>query len=256
MSKRLVVAAVLWIVTAAAGTGTVPAVAHYDVRTGGGQCLKNLQDFDQEIARIGFSISEASTVDGERHHREDAATPRQKLRAWWIAAYLFSRDGDEHSCEIVLASMKRSYRDYLRSVQSASADEPQTKSDRRQQLAKAAPLSAKKELLRAQALIGAEIRNSRDEKIANIEDIVVGADGQNIRYIIGGYGSGVGRSEKWVAIRWPDLRATDSGVFVLDADVEALRRAPPIEQRTLAETNDPEWRRLLDRYWNEALNRR
>ena len=143
MSKLHVVAAVLLVVTAA-GTETVPAVAHYDIRTGGGQCLKNLQDFDQEIARIGFSISVARAVGGDGHHRDDAATPRQKLRAWWHAAYLFSRDGDEHSCEIILASMKRYYREYLRSVESTSAGEVQTKADRRQKLSEAAPLGATK----------------------------------------------------------------------------------------------------------------
>jgi transposase InsO family protein len=46
------------------------------------------------------------------------------------------------------------------------------------------------------------------------------------------------------------------GVFVLDADANALKRAPSMEQRTLDKTNDPEWHRLLDRYWNEVLSRR
>ena len=106
-------------------------------------------------------------------------------------------------------------------------------------------------------MFGAEIRNLRDEKIANIEDVVLGADGQNIRFVIVGYGTGIAPSEKRVAIRWADLRTTeDSGVLVLDADANALKRAPSIERHSLDETNDPEWRRLLDRYWNEVLSRR
>lgn len=251
MSKGRLVTALLLVV--AASFKAVPAPA-YDARAHTGQCLNSLQTFDQEVARIGFSISGTRAGGGEPPHGQGGATPRRKLRAWWDAAYLYSLDGDEHSCEIILASMRKLYRDYLRTVEGTSGGEVQAKVDRRLKLSKAIPLSATKELLRTSTLIGAEIRNRGDEKIANIEDVVVSAEGQDVRYVIAGRGTGIGPSEKWIAIRWRDLRATDDPeVYVLDVDANVLDRAPSIERRSLEQTRNPEWQRLLDRYWNEVL---
>ncbi len=50
------------------------------------------------------------------------------------------------------------------------------------------------------------------------------------------------------------LRATDDPeVYVLDVGANVLDRAPSIERRSLELTRNPEWRRLLDHYWNEVL---
>ena len=220
------------------------------------QCMKDLQAFDQELARVGFGVLPSGGVTAQPGYYVWGVegTPRQKLRAWWDAAYLYALDGDEQSCQRILASMRSFYQGHQKLIGNESDDLNVKTAWRRAHLARAKPVAAMDHLMRAKILIGAEIRNPKDEWLGKVEDIVLNPDKRDIRYILVSRGGFLGIGGKWVAIRWNDLRATeDHELYVLDVAPTALDDAPTVERRNFAKTADPEWQRALDQYWDRIL---
>lgn len=220
------------------------------------QCVKDLQAFDKELGGVGFGVLPSGGVTAQPSYYVWGVegTPRQKLRAWWNAAYLYALDGNEQSCQTVLASMRKLYEGHQKLVGNESDDLNVKTAWRRAHLARAKPVAAMDHLMRAKILIGSEIRNLKDEELGKVEDIVLNPDKRDIRYILVSRGGFLGIGGKWVAIRWNDLRATeDHELYVLDVAPTALDDAPSVERRTFAKTADPEWQRSLDQYWDRVL---
>lgn len=220
------------------------------------QCVKDLRAFDQELARVGFGILPSGGVSAQSGYYIWGleGTPRQKLRIWWDAAYLYALNGDEPSCQRVLASMRKLYQDHQKLTGNEPDDSNVKTAWRRAHLARAKPVAAMDHLMRAKILIGAEIRNLKDQGLGKIEDIVLDPDKRGIRYVLVSRGGFLGIGETWVATRWSDLRATeDHQLYVLDVAPKALDDAPRVERQTFAKTADPEWQRSLDQYWDRIL---
>lgn len=221
------------------------------------QCIKDLQAFDQELAGVGFGVLPSggpTTQPGGFYVWGTGGTPRQKLRAWWDAAYLYALDDDEQSCQRVLASMRTFYQGHQKLVGNESDDLNVKMAWRRAHLARAKPVAAMDHLMRAKILIGSEIRNLKDLWLGRIEDIVLNPDKRDIRYILVSRGGFLGVGRKWVAVRWSDLRATeDHELYVLDVEPTALDNAPAVDRETFTKTADADWQRSLDQYWDRVL---
>ncbi len=219
------------------------------------QCVKDLQAFDEEFAGVGFGVLPPGGFTAQHYYAWSVeGTPRQKLRAWSDAAYLYALEGNEKLCQTVLASMRTFYEGHQQLAGSESDDLNVKIAWRRAHLASATPIAAMDHLVRAKTFIGSEIRNLKDEGLGKIEDIVLNPDKRDIRYILVSRGGFFGIGKNWVAIRWSDLRATeDHELYVLDVAPAVLDDAPPVEPRTFAKTADPEWQRSLDQYWDRVL---
>ncbi|HJQ60020.1 MAG TPA: PRC-barrel domain-containing protein [Vineibacter sp.] len=74
----------------------------------------------------------------------------------------------------------------------------------------------------AKALMGLNIRNSANETIGEIEDVVLAADGK-IQDVIVGVGGFLGLGERHVAIAWKDLRVGSGPNNALVAEVNATK---------------------------------
>jgi sporulation protein YlmC with PRC-barrel domain len=219
------------------------------------QCVKDLQAFDQELTRVGFGVWPPESLGQSSYYVWGAeGTPRQKLRAWLDAAYLYALDGNEQSCQMVLASMRKFYQDHQKLIGSESNDPNVQTAWRRAHLARAKPVAAMDHLMRANILIGSEIRNLKDEWLGKVEDIVFNPDKRDIRYIMVSRGGFLGIGRTRVAVRWSDLRGTeDHELYVLDVAPKALDDAPAVERRNFAKTADQDWQRSLDQYWDRVL---
>ena len=220
------------------------------------QCVRDLQAFDQELAAVGFGVLPLGGVTAQPGYYVWGVegTPRQKLRAWWDAAYVYALDGDEQSCQRILASMRKFYQDHQKLVGNESDDLNVKTAWRRAHLARAKPVAAMDHLMRAKILIGSEIRNLKDQWLGKVEDIVLNPDKQGIQYVLVSRGGFLGIGGKWVAIRWHDLRATeDHELYVLNVEPTSLDDAPTVDRRNFAKTADAEWQRSLDQYWDWIL---
>lgn len=223
-----------------------------------GQCLRDLQSFDEKLARVGFGIEpprESAMPEPQSYYRwGGVATPRQRIRSLRFAAIAYAHDGDEPMCQSILASMRKVFEKHQKVVEKG-ADDPHLRSAwRRAHLSRAEPVDRMNHLMRADIMIGSEIRNLKDQRLGEIEDIVFNPHERKILYVLISRGGFAGIGKKFVAIRWNDLQATpDHELYLFDAPVKALKEAPEVDRRNFAKTASPEWQRALAVYWDRIL---
>lgn len=224
------------------------------------QCLKDLRTFEDRLEEVGFGVlpPEGYGVSASPGFFDygPTATPRQRLHTLRNAAYVYAWGGDEKSCQMVLDTMRKIYEGHQELV-GTEVDDPETRTAwRRAHLERAQPVTEMKRLMRADIVIGAEIRNTKDEKLGEIEDIVIDPEKRMVAYVLASRGGFLGFGEKLTAIPWNTLRATaDHEIYVLDVPQAALESAPTVDQRTFAQTADQEWRRKLDQFWTKTMQR-
>lgn len=222
------------------------------------QCMTDLQAFDDELARVGFGVlppgGYGTSAPQGYYTFGIQGTPRQKIRSLRDAAYVYALEGDEQSCQMVLASMRQVYEEHQKLV-GAEADDPTVRMAwRRAHLSRAAPIGQMDHLMRAKVLLGSALRNSKDQKLGEIKDLVLDPAKPEILYALVAQGGFLGIGESLVAVRWSDLRATeDHEIYVLDVPSEALEEAPKVDRHNFAKTADAEWQGALSAYWEGIL---
>lgn len=96
------------------------------------------------------------------------------------------------------------------------------------------PVTEMDSLMRADIVIGADIRTPEDEELGEIENVVLDPARQMIAYVLASRGGFLGLGEELVAVRWSDLRATtDHEIYVLDASPDVFAAAPKVERGEL-----------------------
>lgn len=222
------------------------------------QCLHDLQTYDAKLARIGFGLApprgSGTTTSPSYYTLGAAVTPRQKIRSLRDTAFAYAMDGKEQTCQVVLASMREVF-DKHQKVIGVEADDPSARRAwRRAHLSRAEPVAQMNHLVRADILIGSDIRNLKDERLGEIEDLVLNPKERNILYVLVSRGGALGFGEKLVAIRWSDLRATaDHELYLLDVPAQVLKDAPEVDRHNFEKTVTPDWQRTLSAYWDGAL---
>lgn len=224
------------------------------------QCQSDLRAFEDELARVGFGVL-APGGYGVGYGAYGAgyglvSTPRQQIQALRDAADVYAFQGNEEACQTVLASMRQIYEQHDNLV-GIEADDPEARRVwRRAHLANAVPLTEMDRLMRADVVMGAELRTPDDAKLGEIEDLVLDSKRQTVAYVLVSRGGFLGIGKELVAVRWSDLRATgDHEIFVLDAAAEAFAAAPIVERRNLEEGADEAWRSSLDQYWAGVVDK-
>ncbi|SMF27772.1 Sporulation protein YlmC, PRC-barrel domain family [Tistlia consotensis] len=222
------------------------------------RCLRDLQAFDEKLEQVGFGVLPPGGYGAEAPSGYYVwgveATPREKIHALREAAYVYAMSGEEKSCQTVLASMRQVFEQHQKLV-GPEADEPDVRRAwRRAHLARAEPVTQMNHLMRADVLIGSELRNTKDEKLGEIKDIVLNPEKHDILYVLAARGGFLGFGEELVAIPWSALRATeDHELYVLDVPVKAMEDAPKVGRHNFKSTADAGWRRSLSAYWQKAL---
>ena len=183
-------------------------------------------------------------------------TPRQKIYSLRDAAYVYALSKDEESCQRVLSTMRSIYEQHQKPVGTEADNLDQRVAWRRAHLDTAQPVTGMTRLMRAHIVIGAEIRTPKDEKVGEIEDLVLDPVRQTIAYVLVSRGGFMGIGEKLVVVRWKDLQVTkDHKIFVLKTSRPAFDKALTIDRRNFEKAADPDWRQKLDRFWDKNLAR-
>lgn len=224
------------------------------------QCQNDLRAFEEELARAGFGVLAPVGYNigytGYGTGYGVIGTPRQQMQALRDAADVYAFEGDEETCQIVLASMRRIYEEHDKLV-GLEADDPEARTAwRRAHLAKAEPVTEMDRLMRADVIIGAELRTPDDSTLGEIEDVVLDSKRQTIAYVLVSRGGFLGLGKELIAARWSDLRATDDHeIYVLDVSPEAFAAAPKMERRNFEESSGQDWRNSLDQYWAGVIDK-
>lgn len=95
---------------------------------------------------------------------------------------------------------------------------------------------------RASKMIGTDVRNRQGQKIGDVKDVVLDANGQ-IAYTVVSTGGFLGVGDRLHAIPWTALQKdTSSNHFVLDMDKQRLKDAPGFDSK--------HWPNFADEHWN------
>jgi sporulation protein YlmC with PRC-barrel domain len=106
-----------------------------------------------------------------------------------------------------------------------------------------------KEINKASGLIGMEVRNSEDEKLGEIKDLVMEMDSGRVSYAVLSVGGFLGIGEKLIALPPGALETSDqdSKFLVLNADKAKIQAAPGFAATAWPAPGDPE----ISQFWND-----
>jgi len=104
------------------------------------------------------------------------------------------------------------------------------------------------------SLIGMDVRNSQNEKLGEIKDMVVDLHSGKVAYVVLSVGGFLGIGDKYIAIPPSAFSvAPDQDKLVLNADKAKLQNAPSFAKTSWPELNSPTWNTDLS-YWGANLD--
>jgi sporulation protein YlmC with PRC-barrel domain len=102
-------------------------------------------------------------------------------------------------------------------------------------------------VLSASTLMGDTVRNTRDEELGNLEEIMLDLDKGQIAYAVLSCGGFLGFGDKYFAVPWQALIVdTEKKEIVLDISKEKLEKAPGFDKDNWPHTLNRNW--LVDVY--------
>jgi len=218
-------------------------------------CLNDLSAFDRQMEKDGywpgragngypldaFPPASATTYRGARLSYE--------LRTLVASANILAQRGHQQPCEDVLTATRDVYKIYLASMQSGGV---QTMASReQQQIAAAQPVTANAAAFRSDQLIGAGVRNMKNETLGSVHDLLFSPKSGTIAYVVIGRGGFFGIDEKYVPVPWEDFKVTPNmSLLVLDIGKNVMDDAPQVKEDQLATSGqfDQESQKV-DAYW-------
>lgn len=183
--------------------------------------------------------------------------PGQEIGILYNAAGVLAHRGNEQACESVLAALKSIYAEDAQQLRQAGVQPNQVETYRRQQLARAQPVTQASHAFRADAITGTDVRNPQDQDLGSIEDVVLDPRTGQISYAIIARGGFLGIGDEHVAVPWQRLKvAPNMDVFVLDTTPEVLDKAPQVNPDSFAsERNFEQRRQEIDKYWQQQAGK-
>jgi len=116
-------------------------------------------------------------------------------------------------------------------------------------------------IVRGKDLMGLDIYGEKDEKLGDIEDLVIDPKSGTIRYAVLSFGGFLGMGDKFFAVPWTDIQFVSKGMTtsgtrkedhgVLAITKEELKSAPGFDKNNWPNFADRNWNINIDKYYNE-----
>ncbi|MDP5138523.1 PRC-barrel domain-containing protein [Rheinheimera baltica] len=105
-------------------------------------------------------------------------------------------------------------------------------------------------LLSASSITGDEVFNMKDEKLGKIHEVMLDMSEGKIRYAVLAAGGFLGIGERFFAVPWKALTLNKKDKnFMLDVDVERLKKAPGFDKDNWPNMADPSWNSSVESYY-------
>jgi sporulation protein YlmC with PRC-barrel domain len=220
------------------------------------QCMADIRDFAQQSAETGYGVGGPAGYGAPAPVGGWYGTygPRREMSAVLAAAEVFARNGREEACQNVLAELRDLQEQRLAQLEEAGIPPEEVQSWRQELLVSAQPVSEVGGNIRIENVLGADVRNLRDQDLGDVEDVVLDVEG-DLAYVLVGRGGFFGVGQDLVPVRWQDLRAVpDADTFVLDIEEDVFEQAPAVDRDVFADSDSYAQRRVeIDSYWDEHL---
>ncbi len=105
-------------------------------------------------------------------------------------------------------------------------------------------------LLSASTITGDDVYNMQDEELGTIQDVMLDVTEGSIRYAVLSSGGFLGMGDRLFAVPWRALTLDrENQRFLLDVDVERLKKAPGFDKDEWPNMADPTWNSTVDSYY-------
>ncbi|MEX2631713.1 MAG: PRC-barrel domain-containing protein [Tistlia sp.] len=237
------------------------------------RCLEDLRQVDQRLAESGYGRvgPEGYGTYGGAYRERPAGTaagdaagtasmggltsPRQDMQTLLRAGYIMAITGHGEGCQTVVQTAQDMGDRYTRALEEGDRQEA-LRQWRNEYLGSAIGVAELDRPMRIDEIIGADVRNLQDERLGEIEDVVLGANGE-IDYVLLERGGFLGLGTEEVAVRWQDLKVTPSpyrDTLILDVREDVLENAPTVDDETrLGLGQDEQHRRDIDGFWEQTF---
>ncbi len=101
--------------------------------------------------------------------------------------------------------------------------------------------------VRLSQVIGATIKSSDGQRLADVNDLVV--QNGEIQFAILGVGGVLGIGEKWTPVPWQALTYSGERQFTMNLDKEKLKQAPTLQHHEWSQLSSPEFTARLYSYY-------
>jgi PRC-barrel domain len=218
------------------------------------QCLADLQTFTGELAETGYGVVGppgygASAPAGGWYGTQG---PRRGMGAIVSGAEAFALQGKEESCQIVLEEARKLHEERVAMIEEAGIPPEEVQTWRHEQLLTAVPVEEMEGAISIDSAVGADVRNLQDEKLGDIEDVVLSREG-NIEYALISRGGFFGLGQEYVPVSWESLQAVPTlDTFVLDVPEDVMEEAPRIDREAFSDIQTYNQRREeVDSFWEQ-----
>lgn len=159
------------------------------------------------------------------------ARPGYETRSLVTSATILARNGEQQTCEAVLATARTIYQGYEAHLKS-SGWLRSGKPDRQDRaIAAAVSVTTEGATLGSGQLIGTDVRNLKDDALGSVYDIVLSPHTSKIAYLIIARGGLFGFDQSYVPVPWTDFKVTKSlNLLVLDTTKAVMTAAPELTE--------------------------
>lgn len=111
-------------------------------------------------------------------------------------------------------------------------------------------IQAEASLLSAATIYGDKVCNLQDEKLGNIQDVMLDLSEGKIRYVIMASGGFMGMRDRLFAVPWEALKQDKVNKrFMLDVNADRLKNAPGFARDQWPNMADTGWKTTVDSYY-------
>lgn len=181
--------------------------------------------------------------------------PGYEVRTLIAGASILAKHGQQAACETVLATSRDIYKTYSAEMKNGNIPMGDASTYHAKQIAGAVSVATLTRSIRSDELLGTDLRNTKDEALGSVDDLLMSPQTGQIAYLVISRGGFFGFDQKYVPIPWADFAITPDGNFlVLNATKDMLKAAPQVDHNQVMDPGQfATESKVVDAYWAKTL---
>jgi len=181
--------------------------------------------------------------------------PGYEIRILLASANILAQNGQQQGCEDILDTTRAIYKLYVADMQERGlrpVDEPGWQ---QKGITAARPVTADHMSFRSDELLDTAVRNTKDESLGSVDDLVTNPETGKIAYLVVARGGIFGFDKKYVPVPWDAFKVTQGmKLLVLDTTKAAMETAPEVSHdAALTPAQFDQESQKVDAYWTAHL---
>lgn len=215
-----------------------------DMKTAAAQpaarCLADIHAFDDQMEKDGYWLGGSGYGYGDQTLSAGGPTavaanarnarPGYEVRVLLASAVILAENGQQRTCESVLATMRKSYAIYVADMHEQGLRIADGPAWQQRQIATARPVNDDSTAMRADQLIGTDVRTSQNLPLGSVHDLVISPKTGRIAYLVVARGGLFGIDQSYIPVPWDDFKVPPAAnLLVLDTTVASMKTAPEVK---------------------------